>query len=189
VKIIDGWFVRQFDLAGYYLQTNRNWHIVDIWKFGTGGLLALSTVVMLSALTNIMSLFTVAPYAIMWGFYLAIMLPWLSRQKQTWSMQRMVWWFLWAERLRMTFPVLRLVVFLAVLVFAFAPSILNYAYGYQESWLRFALTVCRSGIMPGGAIFATYLMSIHPVPPGNKSEEKKTGFGEWVAKPGIAASG
>ena len=189
IKIIDGWFLGLFDLAGYCLQSTRGWHIVDIWTYGTGGLLALSTVVILSALTDFIPLFTVAPYAIMWGFYFAVLLPWLSRQKRTWSMQRMVWWFFWAERLRATFPLLRLGVFLMVIGFAFAPSILNYAYGYQDSWLRFALTVARAVVMPGGVIFATYLLSILPVPPGDKSEEKNTGLGNWAAKSEFTVSG
>lgn len=189
VKIIDSWFVRQFDLAGYYLQASRGWHIVDIWKYGTGSILAISTVAMLSSLTNIIPLLTVAPYAIMWGFYLAILLPWFSRQKRAWSVQRMVWWFFWTERLRATFPLLRLVVFFGVIGFAFGPSILAHAYGFQESWLRFVLTVARAAVMPGGVIFATYLLSIHPVPPGTKAQETKKERAEWMAKSEIAVRG
>lgn len=189
IKNIDNWFVRQFDVVGFYLQASRGWHIIDIWKFGIGGILSISTAVMLTSLTDIIPLLTVTPYAIMWGFYLAILLPWFSRQKRAWSMQKMVWWFFWAERLRVTFPPLRLFILCAVLVFAFGPSIGNYVYGFEEGWLRFALTVARAFVMPGGVIFATYLLSIHPVPPGPKVQESSRTLGELIANSEIAVRG
>lgn len=182
VKRIDGWFIERFDRVGFRLQT-KHWHIVDIWKIGIGGILALMTAATLTA-GYFPRLFAVAPYAIMWGFYLAIALPWLSRQKRDWTPDRMAWWFGWADRLRRTFPPLRFVVFVMVLLFVFGPSVGNYVYGYPESWSRFALTIGRSLITPGGVIFGTYLMGIYPVPPVERSQEKKkASLSDWLMKP------
>ncbi|TLX15802.1 hypothetical protein [Rhizobium sp. MHM7A] len=183
MKRFDGWFVERFDRAGYQLQTKLNWHIVDIWKVGNGGILALMTAAVVVT-GNLPTTFVIAPYAIMWGFFLAIALPWLSRQKRSWSPDRMVWWFGWVNRLRWTFQPMRFVLFLMVLFFAFGPSVGNYVYGYPETWGRFALTIVRSVITPGGVIFATYLMGIYPVPPVEKAQEKeKAGLSDWLMKP------
>lgn len=181
-KRTDNWFVEQFDRVGFHLQTKLNWHITDIWAVGSGGVLALMTGVMLTG-GYVPPLFAVTPYAIMWGFFLAIALPWLARQKRSWSLERVVWWFGWADRLRLTFPPLRLFIFLAVLLFAFGPSIGNYVYGHAETWGRFALTVIRAVITPGGVIFATYLMSIYPAPPENKAQDQeRSGLVGWFTK-------
>lgn len=182
VKRIDDWFIERFDRVGFRLQT-KHWHIVDIWKIGIGGILALMTAATLTA-GYFPRLFAVAPYAIMlWGCYLAIALPWLSRQKRDWTPDRMAWWFGWADRLRRTLAPLRFTVFVVVLFLAFSPTVANYLYEHSETWARFGLTILRSVITPGSVIFATYLIGIYPVPPVKKAEGKgKAGLGDWVMK-------
>jgi hypothetical protein len=101
-KRIDHLILERFDRAGFYLQTKHDWHIVDIWKVGHGCVLALMTTVSLTV-DIVPRIFTIVPYAIMWGYFVAIALPWLSRQKHDWTLDRIGWWVGWVDRLRGAF--------------------------------------------------------------------------------------
>jgi len=166
--------MERFDRAGHRLQTKHGMHITDIVKYGSGGILLAMTIVISTArgLTSFGQLSLFVPYAMLWSFYLVIAVPWLTREKRRWSLDRLAFWFAFADGLRHKLFPLRVAICVMVLLFSFGPSIGDYALGYPDTWSNLAVTVARSVVAPGFVLPGIYLLCLYPVPPAAKAQER-----------------
>jgi hypothetical protein len=167
--------MERFDRFGYHLQAKHRIHVTDIVKYGCGGILLAMTIVISTArgLTSFGQLSLFVPYAMLWGFYAVIAVPWLVREKRRWSVDRMAHWFAFADGLRRKLFPFRVVICLMVMIFSLVPSAGDYFLGNPETWVDFGLTVFRSLVVPGFILPGIYLLCLYPVPPSTKAQEKK----------------